>query len=62
MSVAHVHSVSKEDLEARRREVLARLNMTYEELADRAKKHSLVGDEWTAWDEMREIDFLMAGD
>ena len=55
----HVQDMSLEELEARRAEILDELGMTYEELAAKAKKRSLIGDEWTAWEEIREIDFLL---
>lgn len=51
--------MSLEELEARRTEILDELGMTYEELAAKADNRSLIGEEWTAWEEIREIDFLL---
>ena len=53
--------VTLEQLEERRRAILKQVGMTYAELARKARAHALVGDEWAAWDEIREIDFLRAG-
>jgi hypothetical protein len=33
--------------------------MNYKELAAKAGACSLVGDEWVAWEEIREIEFLL---
>ena len=54
----HVQDMTLEQLEERRAEILNRLGMSYEELAAKADQRSLSGDEWTAWEEIREIDFL----
>lgn len=54
----HVQDMTLEELEERRAEILHGLGMSYEELAARAESRSLIGDEWTAWEEIREIDFL----
>jgi hypothetical protein len=53
-----MREVSLRDLEKRRAAILCEIGMTYEELADKAAAHALVGDEWAAWEEIREIDFL----
>jgi hypothetical protein len=54
----HIQEVSLKDLNARRKAILSRIGMSYEELAAKAAARSLTGDEWTAWDEIRGIDFL----
>jgi hypothetical protein len=54
----HIEEVTLKDLDARRKAVLDRVGMSYEELVAKAEAGSLIGDEWTAWDEIREIDFL----
>jgi hypothetical protein len=54
----HVQDMTLEELEARRAEILSGLGMTYEDLAARAETRSLIGDEWTVWEEIKEIDFL----
>jgi hypothetical protein len=56
--MTHVREVSLRDLNARRKAILNRIGMSYEELAAKAEARSLVGDEWAAWDEIQEIDFL----
>jgi hypothetical protein len=53
-----VQEVTLRELDARRKAVLKRVGMTYEELAAKAADRSLVGDEWAAWEEIREVDFL----
>ena len=60
--MTRVFEVSREKLENRRRAILDKLDATYDELADKAKRHSLVADEWAAWEELREIDFLLKDD
>jgi hypothetical protein len=54
----HVKDMTLEQLEERREQILVGLGMSYEVLAARAESRSLIGDEWTAWEEIREIDFL----
>lgn len=60
--MTRIQDVSREDLELRRTKILRRLDTTYEEMAARAASHSLVGDEWAAWEELREISYLLAED
>jgi hypothetical protein len=55
----HMQEVTARDLEVRRAAILERLGMTYGELAARAESRSLAGDEWAAWEEIREIEFLL---
>ena len=54
----HVQEVTARELLNRRKAILKRVGVTYEELAAKAAARSLIGDEWAAWDELREIDFL----
>ena len=61
-AVIRLREVSRDDLLAMRQEILDGLGCTYPELAERAKAYSLVGDEWSAWDDLREIDFLLGDD
>ena len=56
-----VQDLSLSDLEERRREILDHLGITYDEFAAKAAARSLVGDEWAAWEALREIDFLQNG-
>jgi hypothetical protein len=60
--VTRLTEVSREDLQARRQAVLKRVGTSYEDLKARAEGRSLVGDEWSAWDELREIEFLLGDD
>jgi hypothetical protein len=53
-----VQELSAEELDGRRAEILRQAGLSYVELASRAEARSLVGDEWAAWEEIREIDFL----
>jgi hypothetical protein len=53
-----VQDLSLSDLNERRQEILDHLGTTYEELAAKAAARSLIGDEWAAWEALREIDFL----
>lgn len=57
--MTRVVEATAKSLKARRKEILQRLDMTYEELAAKADDYSLVGEEWSAWEEIREIDFLL---
>lgn len=55
----HIQDVTADELNARRKAILDRVGMSYRELAAKAAARSLIGDEWAAWDEIREIDFLL---
>ena len=59
--MTRVQNVTLRDLDKRRRQILSDIGMSYEELAAKAAARSLVGDEWSAWEEIREIDFLRNG-
>jgi hypothetical protein len=59
-AMTRVHEVTREQLRARRGEILDRVGVSYEVLARRATEYALVGEEWSAWDELRDIDFLLA--
>lgn len=56
-----VQDLSLSDLDERRSEILDHLGMSYDEIAAKAAARSLVGDEWAAWEALREIDFLRNG-
>ena len=56
-----VQDLSLSDLNERRSAILEHLGVSHEELAAKAASRSLVGDEWAAWEELREIDFLRNG-
>ena len=59
--MTHVQDVTLSDLNKRRKAILNRIGMSYDELAAKAATRSLVGDEWAAWEEVREVDFLRNG-
>jgi len=59
--MTHVKDVTLQDLDERRRAILDRIGMSYDELATKAASRSLVGEEWTAWEEIRELEFLRNG-
>lgn len=56
-----VQNVTRRDLDKRHKQILADIGMSYEELAAKAAARSLIGDEWAAWEEIREIEFLRNG-
>ena len=60
--MTRLRELSRAELQARREAVLDRLGTSYEDLAAKAKARSLAGDEWAAWDELQEIDFLVGDD
>jgi hypothetical protein len=54
-----VLEASDATLRARREEILRDLGVSYEELRERATAYRLAGEEWDAWDEVSEIDYLL---
>jgi hypothetical protein len=60
--MTRVTEMTRRELERRRDEILESLGVSYTELAKRARAYTLVADEWAAWDEIREIEFLLAAD
>jgi hypothetical protein len=56
--MTRTEELSLEQLDARRKEILDRIGISYDDLAALAAARSLAGDEWEAWEEIREIDFL----
>jgi hypothetical protein len=59
---SRVREVTREELEHRKQAILTRVRMTYDEFAERAEQYTLVGEEWSAWSEMRVIEFLLDDD
>lgn len=53
---------SRKELVERRRRLLDRTGSSYEELAARARRHDLEGDEWWLWEEICSVDFLLGAD
>lgn len=60
--MVRVREVSRDELLQRRRELLDEVGLSVDELRHRAESGSLVGDEWFAWDRLRDIDFLLGDD
>jgi DNA-binding transcriptional regulator YiaG len=52
-------AMTREDLEARRAEVLSRLGVSLEEFAETVQTSTLSGEEWEARDRLEEISFLL---
>ncbi|NEW73515.1 hypothetical protein G4H13_24895 [Streptomyces rapamycinicus] len=50
------------ELRAQRAQLLAEVNMSYEELRERAETYSLSMDELDVWHTIEGIDYLLAGD
>lgn len=57
--MSRVVTVSREELEDRRRSILSGVGLSCEELRDRAASSTLIGDEWEAWQELRDVEFLL---
>ena len=57
--MVRVVSVERDELLARRDEILAKHGLSLTDLADRATQYALVGSEWDAWEELRSIAFLL---
>lgn len=52
-------ALTREDLEAQRARILARLGVTMEEFAVTVRSNTLSGEEWDARDQLEEISFLL---
>lgn len=59
VAVSNVVTLTRRELEARREAILRRLGTTLSDLEGRAAAGSLVGDEWDAWDDLRDIAYLL---
>lgn len=55
-----VVEVTGPELQDRRAAILDRLGMTLEEITAKADASMLMADEWEAWEELRDIAFLLA--
>jgi hypothetical protein len=60
--MAPVKDITREDLIARREEILERLGTSSEEFADTSSTKALSFEEWAAKDELETIAFLLAED
>lgn len=58
----HVVELTRDELLERRRRILDRYNLSLDEISERAKSFSLVGDEWDAWEDLNNIAFLLGDD
>ena len=52
-------SLTRDELLARRDDILRRHRTSLDDLARRAERFELAGDEWAAWDDLQEIAFLL---
>jgi hypothetical protein len=52
-------NLTRDELLARRDEILRRHRTSLVDLARRAERFELAGDEWAAWDDLQEIAFLL---
>ncbi|GGM70859.1 hypothetical protein GCM10012275_46630 [Longimycelium tulufanense] len=57
--MTHVVHVTRDELLQRRDEILQRFHVTLEEFQQRAQNASLVGDEWEAWEELKDVAYLL---
>jgi hypothetical protein len=60
--MAPVINVSREDLIARREEILDRIELDETEFEEARATRSLSSEEWDAKEELEEIDFLLGAD
>lgn len=56
---ARIREPRLDDLRRRREELLEEARASFEELAERAANHELIGDEWRIWDELEAIEYLL---
>lgn len=50
---------TRDEVRAQRDAILARLGVTFDELARMAAVGELVGEEWIAWAEVEELGYLL---
>jgi len=55
----NVLTVTRDELLAKREQLLARTGLTREQLQERADSYSLTPDEWDLLTELEHIDFLL---
>jgi hypothetical protein len=51
---------TRDEVRAQRDAILARLGVTFDELARMAAAGELVGEEWVAWAEVEELGYLLS--
>jgi hypothetical protein len=54
-----IGTVSDTELRERRASILGKLNVSQEDLRQRAANYALVGDEHEAWEQLESIAFLL---
>lgn len=54
-----VRHVTREELVARRSEIIQELGLTEPEFDAKVETGGLVGREWSAWSEIEDIDYLL---
>jgi len=57
--VTTIDHPTRAEVSAQRDALLARLGMTFDELARMAAAGELVGEEWVAWAEIEELGYLL---
>jgi len=60
--MATVIRMSRDDLARRRQELLESVDMTYEELRERALAYTLRSEERAAYEAIRSIDYLLGNE
>lgn len=59
-NMAIIRELTRADLIARRDEVLRSVDLSSAELEEKAESGGLVGEEWSAWEEIQEIEYLLS--
>lgn len=59
MSVGTVRTVSREELQSRRLEILSKLGLTLDQVRDDVTASTRSSDEWDAFEELHQIAFLL---
>lgn len=54
-----IATLSDDELRDRRKAILAKLGVSFEDLRDRARSYALVGEEHEAWEQIESIAFLL---
>ncbi|WP_193048202.1 hypothetical protein [Mycolicibacterium baixiangningiae] len=57
--MTRTETLTDDELRARRRAILDKLGMSFEELRDRANSYALAGEEHEAWEQLESIAFLL---
>lgn len=57
--MTRIANLSDDELRARRAEILRKLDISFEEIRERANSYALAGEEHDAWEELGSIAFLL---